>query len=63
MADLLADKRFTACGQSMVVNLDHVTEIENTAVVFGTTYRPFLGEKLCRKLRDTWAEYWFGQEG
>ena len=63
MADLLADKRFTACGQSMVVNLDHVTEVENTAVVFGTSYRPFLGEKLCRKLRDTWAEYLFGQEG
>lgn len=63
MADLLADKRFTACGQSMVVNLDHVTEVENTAVVFDVTYRPFLGEKLCRKLRDTWAEYLFGQEG
>lgn len=63
MADLLADRRFTACGQSMVVNLDHVTEVENTAVVFGTTYRPFLGEKNCRKLRDAWAEYLFGQEG
>jgi len=63
MADLLADKRFTACGQSMVVNLDHITEVENTAVVFGTAYRPFLGEKLCRKLRDIWAEYLFGQEG
>ena len=62
MADLLADKRFTACGQSMVVNLDHITEVENTAVVFGTAYRPFLGEKLCRKLRDMWAEYLFGQE-
>lgn len=63
MADLLADRRFAACGQSMVVNLDHVTEVENTAVVFGTTYRAFLGEKNCRKLRDTWAEYLFGQEG
>lgn len=63
MTDLLADRRFTACGQSMVVNLDHVTEVENTAVVFGTTYRPFLGEKNCRKLRDAWAEYLFGQEG
>lgn len=63
MAELLSDKRFASCGQSMVVNLDHVTEVENTAVVFGTTYRAFLGEKLCRKLRDTWAEYLFGQEG
>ena len=63
MADLLADRRFAACGQSMVVNLDHVTEVENTAVVFGTTYRAFLGEKNCCKLRNTWAEYLFGQEG
>ena len=63
MSELLQDKRFVACGQSMVVNLDHVTEIENTAVVFGSAYRPFLGEKLCRKLRDVWAEYLFGQEG
>lgn len=63
MADLLSDRRFAACGQSMVVNLDHVTEVENSAVVFGTTYRAFLGEKNCRKLRDAWAEYLFGQEG
>ena len=62
MADLLADKRFAACGQSMVVNLDHITEVENTAVVFGEAYRPFLGEKLCRKLRDAWVTYLFDQE-
>lgn len=62
VADLLSDKRFAACGQSMVVNLDHVTEVENNAVVFGTTYRAFLGEKNCRKLKDTWAEYLFNQE-
>lgn len=61
--DLLSDKRFTACGQSMVVNMDYITEIENSAIVFGNTYRAFLGEKLCRKLRDTWSEYLFSQEG
>lgn len=63
MAELLSDKRFTACGQSMVVNLDHVTAVENAAVLFGSTYRAFLGEKLCRKLREAWAEYLFEQEG
>lgn len=63
VADLLADRRFTACGQSMVVNLDYVTEVESAAVVFGSTYRAFLGEKICRKLRDTWSEYLFNQEG
>lgn len=63
MAELLSDRRFCACGQSLVVNLDHVTAVENTAVVFGTACRTFLGEKLCRKLRETWAEYLFEQEG
>lgn len=62
MAEPLADRRFTACGQSMVVNLDHVTEVENDAVVFGSTYRPFLGEKLCRKLRSIWSAYLFEGE-
>ncbi|MBR5284624.1 MAG: response regulator transcription factor [Clostridia bacterium] len=62
MADLLEDPRFFLCSQSMVVNLDHITEVENSAVVFETACRAFLGEKLCRKLRDTWAEYLFGQE-
>ena len=61
--DLLADPRFAACGQSMVVNLNHVTMVENNAIVFGTTHRSFLGEKLCRKLRDIWSAYWFEQEG
>lgn len=62
MSDLLSDKRFTACGQSMVVNLDHVTEVENDAVVFGSTYHPFLGEKQCRKLRSVWSDYLFDRE-
>ena len=62
VAELLADPRFTACGQSMVVNLDHVTEVERDAVVFGSTYRPFLGEKLCRKLRGVWSTYLFEED-
>lgn len=63
MAELLADRRFVLCGQSMLVNLDHITEIENDAVVFGKTYRPPMGEKNCRKLRSIWSEYLFAQEG
>lgn len=62
MADLLADRRFVMTGQSMIVNLDHVTEIEADAVVFGSTYRPFLGEKNCRKLRSVWSKYLFDEE-
>lgn len=63
MAELLADRRFCLCSVGMVVNLDHITEIENEAVVFGNTYRPFLGEKYCRKLRNVWSNYLFDGEG
>jgi len=63
IAELVADKRFAACGQSMVVNLDHVTEVENDAVIFDGTYRALLGEKNCRKLRLVWSAYLFDGEG
>ena len=63
MQELLCDPRFYACGQSLVVNLDHVTEVENSAVNFASGKSVYVGEKLCRKLRDVWAEYLFGQEG
>ena len=59
VSKLLEDKRFVLCGAGMAVNLDHVTEVENDAVVFDNTYRPFLGEKLCRKLRSDWSNYLF----
>lgn len=63
VSELLSDGRFALCGQSMAVNLDHITAVEHEAVVFGTTYRPFLGEKLCRKLRGVWSTYLFDEEG
>lgn len=63
MSELTADKRFVLAGQSMTVNLDHITEIESEAVVFGNTYRVFLGEKNCRKLRIIWTKYLFDEEG
>lgn len=62
MAELTADRRFVLSGQSMAVNLDHITEIENEAVVFDRSDRAFLGEKNCRKLRSTWSKYLF-EEG
>lgn len=62
VAELTADRRFVLSGQSMTVNLDHITEIENEAVVFDGTCRSFLGEKNCRKLRSIWSKYLF-EEG
>lgn len=58
-SELLDDRRFYLCTQSMLVNLDHVTEVENKAAVFGDTYKIFLSEKNCRKLRSVWSEYIF----
>ena len=63
IADLLADKRFVLCGVAMAVNLDHITEVENEAVVFDDTYKPFLGKKLCRELRVAWSDYLLDSEG
>ncbi|MBQ8449228.1 MAG: response regulator transcription factor [Clostridia bacterium] len=63
IADLLDDKRFVLCGAGMAVNLDHVTEIENEAVAFGDTYKPFLGKKACRELRVAWSDYLLDSEG
>lgn len=62
ISNLLADQRFVLSGQSMVVNLDHVTEIETDAVVLDGTYRASLGEKICRKLRSVWSKYLFDGE-
>ena len=40
-----------------------VTEIENEAVAFGDTYKPFLGKKACRELRVAWSDYLLDSEG
>lgn len=63
IAELLCDKRFNLCSVGMVVNLDHITEIENEAVVFGRKYRSFLGVKYCRKLRRVWSNYILANQG
>ncbi len=63
LKELTDDSRFCLCSQSIVVNLDHITEVENEAVVFGDTYKAFLGEKTCRKLRSIWSSHLFSQEG
>lgn len=61
-ADLLMDRRFQLCSVSMAVNFDHITEIENEAIIFGREGRVFLGEKYCRKLRTEWSKYLFDEE-
>ena len=63
VGELLCDSRFEQCGVSTVVNLHHVTSVENEGVVFNSGERLFLNAKLCRKLRVAWNNYWISQEG
>lgn len=62
MDELLNDSRFCICSQSMLVNLDYLSEIGSDYLSFGNTYRTHLGEKNCRKLRGIWSEYLFSEE-
>lgn len=63
VVELLADPRFTQCGVSTVVNLHHITSVENEGVVFMNNERLFLNKKICRELRAAWNNYWITQEG
>ena len=62
VSELLEDRRFYLCSVGLMVNLDHITEIEAGAVVFGNNCRALLGEKYCRRLRSVWSEYLFQGE-
>lgn len=61
--ELLKDSRFLLCGASMAVNLQHITSVENEALVFKNTFRAYLGKKACREVRSAWFDYAFDGEG
>lgn len=61
--ELLSDDRFAQCGVSMVVNLHHVTMVEQEGIVFKDNERVFLNKKICRELRGAWNNYWINKEG
>lgn len=62
VAELLEDRRFYLCGQSMAVNLDHIMEMESDAVVFKNGCQA-MSERNCRKLRGVWSDYLFNGDG
>lgn len=62
MQELLTDRRFLLCGTSTLVNLHHITMVENESIVFQDTLRVFLNKKICRELRAAWNNYWIGEE-
>lgn len=61
--ELTKDSRFILCGASMVVNLQHITAVENEALIFKNTFRAWLGKKACREVRSVWYDYTFDGEG
>jgi len=60
--ELLLDKRFVMCGSGAVVNLGHITMVENEAVVFCDNYELYYSKKLCREIRSAWYDYCFSEE-
>ena len=62
MQDLLKDSRFVLCRATMVVNLYHITMIENEALVFRDKQKTYLGKKACRDLRSIWYDFCFNEE-
>ena len=63
VAELLTDRRFTPCGASMAVNLDHVSAVAMETVNFDNGESLLLSKKICRELRSAWNHYWTSQEG
>lgn len=60
--DLMQDDRFVLCGTSLLVNLHHITSIENDMMIFKNTYKLYLSKNSCRKIRSIWYDFWFDKE-
>ena len=61
--ELLQDNRFCLCGAEMLVNLQHLIEVENECLVFKNSCRLNAGKKACRDVRSAWYDYNFDGEG
>lgn len=60
--ELMQDKRFILCGTSMLVNLHHITSVENDMILFQNTHKVYISKKACRKIRSVWYDFWFDKE-
>lgn len=60
--ELLLDQRFCLCSVSTVVNLHHITSVQNETVVFDNHEQIYFNQKLCRELRIQWNTYWTSEE-
>lgn len=60
--ELLRDRRFMLCGTSTLLNLQHISSVENEAIVFSNGSKMFLSAKACREIRSAWCDYCFNGE-
>lgn len=60
--DLLQDNRFILCGAGMVINLHHITSVENESILFKDTQKIYISKKNCREIRSAWYDFWFDKE-
>jgi len=60
--DLLQDNRFILCGAGMVINLHHITSVENESILFKDTQKIYISKKNCREIRSAWYDFWFDEE-
>ena len=60
--ELLRDTRFVLCGKSMAVNLQHISKVGTDQIVFKSSNKIFLNNKMCRELRSIWTDYWLNKE-
>jgi len=59
--ELVSDKRFVFCGKSLLLNLYHIANVQNEAIVFDNSDKIFAGKKLCRELHNVWVNFNFSE--
>lgn len=59
--DLVSDKRFVFCGKSLLLNLYHISSIQNETITFDSSDKIFAGKKLCRELHNAWVSFNFSE--
>lgn len=61
LKELVADERFVFCGKSLLLNMHYITEVENEAIIFTNKEKITAGKKLCRVVRNAWADFCFSE--
>jgi len=57
--DLVSDKRFVFCGKSLLLNMHHISGVQNETIVFDSLDKIFTSKKLCRELHNVWVSFNF----